>query len=131
MSTGQMLGHGNNHTFTRFGVGAAVAVGDGGVEVDSVVGLKNVFIAGDFEGERAFHYVEKFDAGVLMRAGFVGGQLLEIGEECAQLALGGAIVEAFEVVGNVSLSGSFGKANALISTDYADDTALALVGEEV
>jgi len=62
---------------------------------------------------------------------FFDGNFLEVGQESAEVALGGPVVEAFEVILDILRARPLGESHALFFAHYSYHPALAFVGKEV
>ena len=98
------------------------------IEIDGVFRLEHEIFSTDFDGQRAFDHVEKLDTRVLVRPELSDRNLLKISQKGAQFALGGAVIEAFEVVLHIRRAWPLGKAHALLLSNHPNDPALAFVG---
>ena len=67
---------------------------------------------------------------MLVRLGPFQRNFLELGQECAQLAFGGPIVQTFEVIGYILRARAFRKTNSFAVAHDADHPAFAFIREE-
>jgi hypothetical protein len=106
-------------------------VWDAGIEVDGISGVELVSIDADSETELAFHDEQEFRPRMLVRPQFIGIDGRELSEVCIGAAIITFVIEAFEVIGSVGHTGTFGKADAFALADNLCSVTPALVGEEI
>src|SRR6185436_12760812 len=118
---------------SRAGPGAdpPVAVRARRVEIDGVAAVENEIVSRHAQCQLALENVQKFHAGMLLRARLLGRDGLEFGVIRVQPALDGGEVQRLEEEGDVLRTRLLGEALSIPLTHDGDGVALAVPGDEV
>jgi len=104
---------------------------NGRVEVDRVVSLQHKFVTANLQRQRSLEKVKEFHARVVVWLLLGCGHILKVGQIRAELAFGGPLIQALEVIRHIRCARTLGEAHSFLPSHDPDNPPLAIVGEEV